>query len=33
MGDDLKPFYRPTDFETLNSCKVLKGMFAIVTET
>jgi hypothetical protein len=29
MGDDGKPFSRPTDFETLNNCKVLKGLFSI----
>lgn len=28
MGDDEKPYSRPTDFETLNNCKVLKGMFS-----
>ena len=32
MGDDLKPYYRPTDFETLNNCRVLKGMFSISSE-
>ena len=27
MGDNEKPFYRPKDFETLNNCRVLKGLF------
>ncbi len=26
MGDE-GPYYRPKDFETLNNCRVLKGMF------
>lgn len=29
MGDDGKPYSRPTDFETLNCCKVPKGMFSV----
>ena len=33
MGEDMRPYYRPADFETLNNCRVLKGMFSIVTET
>lgn len=30
MGDKEKPYYRPKDFETLNNCRVLKGMFSIL---
>lgn len=30
MAEDAKPFYRPKDFETLNNCRVLKGMFSTV---
>lgn len=30
MGDEYKPYYRPKNFETLNSCKILKGMFSVV---
>jgi len=30
MGDNEKPFYRPKDFETLNNCRVLKGIFSAV---
>ncbi|RNA03061.1 SMG8 [Brachionus plicatilis] len=30
MGDDQKPYYRPKNFETLNSCKILKSMFSVV---
>lgn len=29
-NDEKKPFYRPKNFETLNSCKLLKGMFSVV---
>lgn len=29
MGDD-EPYYRPKDFETLNNCRVLKGMFSFI---
>lgn len=29
MGDNEKPYYRPKDFETLNNCRVLKGMFSV----
>jgi hypothetical protein len=32
-ADDGKPFYRPKDFETLNNCRVLKGMFSFVLNT
>lgn len=29
MGDDGKPYYRPKNFETLNNCKILKGIFSV----
>jgi hypothetical protein len=32
-ADDGKPFYRPKDFETLNNCRVLRGMFSFVLNT
>ncbi|CAF0716244.1 unnamed protein product [Brachionus calyciflorus] len=30
MSEEGKPFYRPKNFETLNNCKILKGMFSTV---
>lgn len=30
MSDEDKPYYRPKDFETLNNCRILKGMFSAV---
>lgn len=30
MNDSGQPYYRPKDFETLKSCRILKGMFQAV---